>query len=71
MIFFSALRCEGLRPIFNGNYDIDPFNTFGASVRYTCNEGYILSGIPERHCQGDGYWSGEPPTCQSEGEPPT
>ena len=54
--------------IFNGHYSLKPFNTFGAVVRYTCNEGYILSGQPERVCQGDGYWSGKPPTCETEGE---
>ena len=63
-----ARRCENLKTIFNGHYDIKPFNTFGATVRYMCNEGYILSGQPERVCQGDGYWSGKPPTCETEGK---
>ena len=72
--FLSGLRCESLKPIFNGKYEITPFNTFGAKVQHTCNEGYILSGNPERVCQGDGYWSGHPPTCETEGkggQPPT
>ncbi len=68
--FFSilALRCQTLKPIFNGQYEIDPFNTFGAKVRYKCNTGYLMSGNPERVCQGDGYWSHNPPTCETEGE---
>ena len=64
----TARRCESLKPIFNGKYEINPYNTFSAHARYTCNEGYILSGQPERVCQGDGYWSSEPPTCETEGK---
>lgn len=67
---FPARRCQTLKPIFNGMYEIVPFNTFGAKVRYTCSPGYVLLGGPERVCQGDGYWSGEAPTCQAEGDCP-
>ncbi|ELT92507.1 hypothetical protein CAPTEDRAFT_223767 [Capitella teleta] len=63
-----TLRCETLKPVFNGNFEIDTFNTFGAKVRYTCNEGYILSGLAERICQGDGFWSARAPTCETEGK---
>ncbi|KAK2168060.1 hypothetical protein LSH36_21g11019 [Paralvinella palmiformis] len=60
-------RCETLKPIFNGRYEIEPFNIFGARAKYTCNKDYILSGDPERVCQGDGYWSGISPKCEEEG----
>ena len=66
---FTASKCEPLNTIVNGRFEITPFNTFGAKVRYTCNEGHILTGQAERVCQGDGFWSGEAPTCDTEGKP--
>ncbi|KAK2184379.1 hypothetical protein NP493_268g03007 [Ridgeia piscesae] len=61
-------RCDHLPAVSNGKYEILQFNRFGARARYTCGEGYILSGHPERRCQGDGRWSGRSPTCETEGE---
>ena len=68
LITFTAKRCEKLIPVDNGKFEILPFNTFGARARYTCGEGYILSGHPERGCRGDGQWDGQSPTCETEGE---
>ena len=62
------MKCVIIPPIFNGAYEILPYNKFGATVRYTCNEGYILSGPAERRCQGNTQWSDKAPTCETEGE---
>lgn len=35
----------------------------GATVSYTCNEGYTLVGQPRRVCQPNGEFSGEQPSC--------
>ena len=60
---YTALKCENLKTLFNGKFEILPFNTFAARVRYTCESGYRLEGLSERICQGDGYWNGEAPVC--------
>ena len=39
---------------------------FGRAT-YQCDEGYSISGDNARECQGDGSWSGSPPTCQLQG----
>lgn len=61
-----SLKCESLKTLFNGKFEMIPYNTFGAKVRYHCNDGYRLLGLAERVCQGDGYWYGEPPVCQKD-----
>ena len=38
----------------------------GATVTYTCNTGYTLSGNSMRTCQASGAWSGTAPTCNGE-----
>jgi len=49
------LRCESPKPLLNGRYELSPFNTFGAKLRYTCDDGFTLIGLAERVCQGDVY----------------
>jgi len=63
------LRCESPKPLLNGRYELSPFNTFGAKLRYTCDDGFTLIGLAERVCQGDGYWSGEAPLCHESDSP--
>ncbi|KAK2168007.1 hypothetical protein LSH36_21g02014 [Paralvinella palmiformis] len=69
-------RCKDLEAIANGRVvplQVGNNMTFGSKIRYTCAEGYILSGYPERVCQADGIWSGQAPTCETEArcrEPP-
>jgi len=63
------LRCESPKPLLSGRYELSPFNTFGAKLRYTCNDGFTLIGLAERVCQGDGYWSGEAPVCHETDSP--
>lgn len=68
-VCYVALRCESLKPLLNGQYELSPFNTFGAKLTYTCNDGFTLIGLAERVCQGDGYWSGEAPVCKETDSP--
>ena len=41
-------------------------NTFeqGSVIEYTCQEGHILKGSPNRTCENGGQWSGQPPICE-------
>jgi len=39
-------------------------STFGQTVTYNCDEGYILLGDNTRVCQATGVWSGSVPTCE-------
>jgi len=69
LVSAAALRCESPKPLLNGRYELSPFNTFGAKLRYTCDDGFTLIGLAERVCQGDGYWSGEAPVCHETDSP--
>lgn len=63
-----AKPCHDLKPVFNGKYEIIPYNKFGARAVYSCNPDYVLAGSRDRVCQGDGYWSGRAPSCESHGK---
>jgi CUB/sushi domain-containing protein len=38
--------------------------TYSSTVEYTCNRGFVLSGLRIRTCQRSGAWSGSAPSCQ-------
>ncbi|WAR31017.1 LEV9-like protein, partial [Mya arenaria] len=54
--------CEDLRDIPNGLVEAAD-NCFGTVARYSCDDGYQLTGDPVRVCQGDETWSGAEPHC--------
>ncbi len=64
----TAIVCNELSAIENGmisyspdsegpEYDLDTMAT------YTCSDGYMLIGSPERTCESSGNFSGMPPVC--------
>ncbi|XP_069119974.1 protein lev-9-like [Argopecten irradians] len=58
------MKCTSLQKrITHGSVQIVPYNMFGAVARYSCDEGYEISGGARRVCQGDGQWSNEEPKC--------
>lgn len=63
----TGMKCTRLEDIENGFFELDPDNSFGSLVRYSCSDGFILSGKRERTCQGDRKWSGQSPKCVTEG----
>ncbi|CAH1787575.1 unnamed protein product [Owenia fusiformis] len=66
-------RCKPLEKLEHGYVEIVPYNKFSAKAKYLCDEGFVIYGQPSRICQGDGKWSGKPPSCESDGrctEPP-
>ena len=38
--------------------------TYPHSVRFTCDEGFLLLGSVERYCLSNGIWSGQQALCQ-------
>ncbi|XP_074603388.1 uncharacterized protein LOC141856926 [Brevipalpus obovatus] len=64
--------CGPVLPVKNGTFKV--FNDlFGGKVAYACDPGFFMSGSRERTCQGDGKWSGKPPSCREKamcGPPP-
>ena len=51
-----------LAPNSNGQID-QPVTTLGATAIYTCNTGFVLSGMSNRVCTESGGWSDEAPVC--------
>ncbi|NXL93129.1 C4BPA protein, partial [Alectura lathami] len=59
-----VVRCP--RPVVaQGRMDL-PLHTFpyGTSVRFSCNEGFVLHGDAENRCLANGTWHPPLPTCQ-------
>ncbi|XP_047426362.1 sushi domain-containing protein 2-like [Mugil cephalus] len=57
-----VITCGWLPPPNNGKRHGTTYLQ-GATVRFTCDEGYSLQGSAERTCQGSGQWTGEETTC--------
>jgi len=38
--------------------------SYGTSVRFSCNEGFVLHGSAESRCVADGTWQPALPECQ-------
>ncbi|XP_076821802.1 uncharacterized protein LOC143468462 isoform X2 [Clavelina lepadiformis] len=53
--------CDDLDTLSNGT--IEGNRTYGNTVYYTCNEGFILKGTRTRTCRSDKKWTGTAPTC--------
>ena len=50
----------------NGRVNTTDGVLFGDVVRYSCDAGYMVSGLAERTCQAEKRWSGSVPTCERE-----
>ena len=62
--FLSVVDCLNLTDPSNGQVLLST-TTFRSIATYSCEEGYILIGIPMRECQSNGSWSEEEPSCES------
>ena len=38
-------------------------NSIGDTATYSCDDGFVLSGVDMVTCLADGQWSDHPPTC--------
>ena len=69
VFFFSktANSCPAISSFANGALDpASPATTTGSTVRFSCNQGYILRGASTRNCLADNTWSGSAPRCDGE-----
>ncbi|XP_035989785.1 sushi domain-containing protein 2 [Fundulus heteroclitus] len=57
-----VISCGWLPPPVNGKKQGTTYLQ-GATVKFSCDEGYTLSGSAERTCQSNGSWSGEDTSC--------
>lgn len=63
LLIFPVISCEVLLPVVNGEV-IFPSTEYGAVATYSCNFGFILTGVITRTCELEGKWSGSTPFCQ-------
>ena len=60
---YIAVNCGTPSFLSNGQRHYSG-TTFGYTVTYTCNTGYLrTAGSSSRTCQSNGVWSGSHPTC--------
>ncbi|XP_059167874.1 sushi, von Willebrand factor type A, EGF and pentraxin domain-containing protein 1-like [Physella acuta] len=55
--------CPTPQDILFGSFTSSVELIFKATVNYTCNTGYILTGTDQLTCLEDGTWSSSPPEC--------
>ena len=63
-LLLIVVNCGTLTNPVNGQVHYTGRTTFGQTVNYTCDLGYILVGGRTRTCHSTGRWSGSAPTCQ-------
>lgn len=61
-LFHAVISCGWLPPPANGKKQGTTYLQW-AKVKFSCNDGYKLSGSEERTCQSNGKWSGEDASC--------
>uniref|UniRef100_A0A8C9TVA5 Sushi domain-containing protein 2-like n=1 Tax=Scleropages formosus TaxID=113540 RepID=A0A8C9TVA5_SCLFO len=59
-----VLSCGWLPPPSNGQKEGRKY-LLRATVRFSCNKGYVLSGSSDRTCENTGRWSGDATHCVS------
>lgn len=62
-ILVKAIDCGKLLAPRNGSM-VGKETTYPNSLKFSCDEGFILSGSWLRKCQTNGTWSGNETKCQ-------
>ncbi|CAH1263510.1 CSMD3 [Branchiostoma lanceolatum] len=57
----SRIQCPALQSPLNGA--VTGGNFFGNTATYTCNVGYLLSGVSTSTCLSTGTWTSQAPQC--------
>ena len=58
------VTCPKLSDPRNGDVDLTGLRV-GSKASYSCDRGFKLRGNQVRHCQSNGRWTGQDPSCQS------
>lgn len=60
------LECQAPPEILNGQKEDGHRTRFdpGASIRYSCNPGYVLAGEESIRCTSEGVWTPTAPKCK-------
>ena len=61
--FISVVDCGSLYNPEKGHVNTSSGTTYNEVAFYTCVEGYVLVGEPERYCDPDGMWTPSAPSC--------
>ena len=61
-----GVQCPALTSPANGRVLV-PSRLVGGVARYSCSQGFSLTGSSSRTCLSTGRWNGVQPTCQPEG----
>ena len=57
--------CGDPPELLNGAAELlDRRTTYGADVRYSCSDDYIMKGETERRCEANGRWTKAVAVCQ-------
>lgn len=64
--FSSVVTCYTPQNVTNGKslWDSERRPTYGETVHYTCNKGYVLVGKSSTKCTKTGEYDSEPPECK-------
>lgn len=57
-----VVDCGTPENITNGEMRVKR-TVYKSVITYSCGYGYILIGVTNRTCQGNGLWSGRSPRC--------
>ena len=67
MLLYIIVSCPSLTDPNNGTITCslgdDGVPSYEDTYSFTCNNGYELTGSPQRTCQSDGSWSESPVSC--------
>ncbi|KAG7158260.1 Sushi, von Willebrand factor type A, EGF and pentraxin domain-containing protein 1-like 3 [Homarus americanus] len=58
----QRISCSFPGYLMNGHIEGNSYS-YGDTISFTCNPGFLLKGSTDRTCQADGEWSGELPYC--------
>ncbi len=62
MLLLIDVSCGSLSNPANGQCSTTG-TVYQSIASYSCNTGYILSGVQSQTCQDNGQWSGSAPEC--------
>ena len=63
IVFPNCTDCGPVANLSHGSVRYSPNTMYGATVYYTCDDGYEVTGLETRVCLDTGLWSGSQSSC--------